>query len=104
MDIEEVAPRTVHKLAALSNNTTTLYFGVGASEADELLRYVAARLSANEALVIIAEGAGCLSEIEAPEHTPAIGAQSSVGCIIDYGYDLQSLDELLIEARRWHRG
>jgi hypothetical protein len=100
MAIPRVAPKTIYELAALSADTSTLYFGVGTADGDELLRLTAASLNDSEALISIEDGAGCLGQVEEPEQTPAIGAWCSKGCLVDYAFDAKGIAELMQDARR----
>lgn len=99
--IEKVAPATIVELTAISRDCSTLYFGIGTFEDSELLGYIAANLGPRELLVVVEDSAGCLAEIEAPEQLPAIGAWCSKGALIDFGYNLEGVADLMKDARRF---
>ena len=101
MIIERKAPATVVELAAMSATSSVLYFGVGTTEATELLDVAAAHLRPTESLIIIEPGAGCFDEIGPPDQTPALGAWSSMGVWIGYEYHPQAIAEFMKEARRF---
>jgi hypothetical protein len=101
MTVERANPSTLAELAAMSADKNVLYFGVGTTEGDELLRFTAANLTAGERLITIDTSAGCQGEIESPEQTPAIGAWISKGALIGYAYNSQGIVELMKDARRF---
>lgn len=101
MDLKLISPATVTELAAASSQTSTLYFGVGTGDNNSLLNCLAAQLEASELMVIIEDGSKCFEELQGPERTPAIGAWSSIGVLIDYAYDAEGIHQLMQEARRF---